>query len=519
MLKEEKSKGGFSALIIICIIIAAGLVYVFITGRNDYLLDITKSSAKKKPVNLTLFSDISDWNAPEWSLKSGTLTKVISDNTDVSLDFDIPAQGADKELSLLLVENKLPDIITVKDQNIIRQLIASGKVWDLNEFFSEYKPNAEILKMISKDTVSEMTYRDGSLYAIPTGYCDDDLDESRNTIIWNKSLLKKIGADTSDVKTKSGMLSVLKKAEKYRDSGKSDLVPVLYDGSNYKDGALTFLAFSFGASELDSKGKYQDIWGTDGGKEALDFTNTLLQSNILRPEYLAYDMPEIQKMMSESDVLCYIGEIPNYDFDPDEWVSTGAVTGDSKEGPVFKKLSSSSYCWPNTFVSKSCTDLPGAAEILDYIVGGKILDNALSGEQLDQLSVFANPIWGERDSGNSLFDLEKYKKIHKLNSVYSSEKNIRTYDSRLLTCPIGFFEKNDKIEDIYNSICDEETEAIAQILSASSKSDFEKYYSQMNRNTSAMGMKDLKKKLDSQIKENRKRAEKNSDDSGEGEKQ
>ncbi|MQN01249.1 MAG: hypothetical protein FRC54_04795 [bacterium LCO1.1] len=504
---KKKLKIPVLTFIILCAMLLIGYaVWYHDSNSAGSSGDAEKStkSAKSKPVNLTLFSDISDWNAPEWSLRDGTLTKAISDHSDVSLTFNIPAQDADKELSLLLVENKLPDIITVRDSNIIRQLISSGKVWNLREFFLEYKSDSDILKNIPEGTLSDLMYRDDGWYALPTGYRDDDFKENNNTIIWNKALLEKIGINISDVKTESGMLSALKKAEDYRTLHHPQMIPILFDGTHYKDGSLTFMAYSFGASELDSKGRYQNIWTTQGGKEALDFTNTLLETGILNPSYLAYDLPQIQKMMAESSVLCYIGNINELDIDFDNWVSSGAVRSDTGAAPVLQNLSSSSYTLPNTFVSKSCNDLPGTAKLLDYVIGGKMLDDVTNDSQVIPFAVFSNPMWDRTLIGQSYINSNHYKKLHKLRGVYSKEPGLKTYDPRLLTLPVGMFKNHQKLEDNYNSIFEDTTDFISDILSAQSKGEFKKLYSEMLENYSSLRNNDLGNALNSQIEKNRK---------------
>lgn len=73
-------------------------------------------------------------------LQSGVLKKeasvpVSQRKTGAYLDFTIPPQDASKKLSLMILKDELPDLIVATDKNVINQLIRSGKVWSLQDFF------------------------------------------------------------------------------------------------------------------------------------------------------------------------------------------------------------------------------------------------------------------------------------------------------------------------------------------------------------------------------------------------
>ena len=55
---------------------------------------------------LTMFSDVTFWNFPEWVLESGSITAEISKETNVALNVTIPPQESSKKLSLLRSEER-----------------------------------------------------------------------------------------------------------------------------------------------------------------------------------------------------------------------------------------------------------------------------------------------------------------------------------------------------------------------------------------------------------------------------
>lgn len=497
-------------LIVMLLIIAASVLPQLIDRVSADHTAGSTSAAKTKPVSLTLFSDITDWDVPEWSADAGTVTGSISAHTGISLNFVVPAQDADKKLSLLLDSNKLPDIITISDPNMIRQLITSGKVWNLHEFFSEYKPDAQILSKISRQSQSDLTYRDGGWYSLTSGYTTEDLSENYNTIIWNRKLLRRLGLKTDDLRTESDVYAALQQAEAYKRSEDGSMIPVLYDGSSYQSGALMFLAYSFGGSFTDSENNYHNIWETDGGREALLFTSRLLRNGILKPDYLAYDISEIKNILSDEDsqVLCYIGNISDIGIDPDEWVSTGAVRADSGASPVMEVQNSTSRFWANTFVSTSCTDLPGAADLLDYIYSGSFLQDSSVDEGLQYFDVFHNPLW--QDVYDESDASGYYEGINALKSVYSTEKDLTTYDSRLVTFKLSFYQKHNDAENIDNRIQEVEADSLAGILSADDDQEFEDSYNAMISEIHTEGGDLLDDVLSAQIRKNADRLDRHS---------
>ena len=79
----------------------------------------------------SLFCDVNFWEPPSWETEEGTITGDITKRTGLALDIMVPPQNADAQLSLMLLNDKLPDIISLTDETTISQLITSGKVWNL----------------------------------------------------------------------------------------------------------------------------------------------------------------------------------------------------------------------------------------------------------------------------------------------------------------------------------------------------------------------------------------------------
>ena len=114
------------------------------------------------------------WNPPAWDLSEDSITGKITKKTGVQLDTTVPAQDADLRLKILMVNDELPDLISVTDETVLSQLVTSGKVWNLEEFLKKYKPDSHLFKDFPEDLKKEMIRRDRAWYALPSLIYSED---------------------------------------------------------------------------------------------------------------------------------------------------------------------------------------------------------------------------------------------------------------------------------------------------------------------------------------------------------
>jgi len=492
-LKSRRKVALLCALFLLVVSFSA-CISIFYSKKfsTDNTKDGSSTPAEMKTVSLSLFSDAQDWTAPEWSMEDGSLTACISEKTGVRIDTECPAQDADMQLSLMLMENKLPDIIAVSDQNMIRQLVSSGKVWNLEEFFSEYNPDAKILQMFSQEEKSAMTYRDGGWYAIPIGYGTSDIQESGNAILWNTNALAALGYSLDDVGTESGVLEVLEAAYREKEQEQGDRIPLLMDGTDASSGGLKFLAESFGASPLDANGNYQDIWTTEGGKEAIAFTNQLLQKGILDAASLSYSKTEIQSQLKQQNVLCFIGDVSGFVLDSSCWANGGLIQANSGAMPVVEEQTVGGYGWTNLFVSTSCTDLEDTAVWLDYMIRGALLDDAKNTEEIQSWWLFRNPCWETFWDG---MDSEA--------EVLETNLDYRTYDAKLFVVPNRSFQQDENLEQVGNALAEYKESELTYLLAAKSKEEFSQRYEEFLKGMNDIGYSTYRDAMSEQMQENR----------------
>ena len=140
--------------------------------------DKTSSIASNEEyTSISLLCDVNFWEPPVWDSTEGTITGDISKKTGSVLNVMETTQDADTQLKILLLNDKLPDLVSVVDSTAISQLVSSGKVWRLDEFLQTYKPYSHLLTFFPEDMKAELIKRDGAWYAFPSHMNSTDARE------------------------------------------------------------------------------------------------------------------------------------------------------------------------------------------------------------------------------------------------------------------------------------------------------------------------------------------------------
>lgn len=342
-------------------------------GKNNYdYQEKTKDYAE-----VSFYSDVNFWEVPAWDTAEDTLTGEISQKTGLKLDIQIPAQEADTRLKLMLIDDELPDIISIIDETTRQQLISSGKVWEIDEFLKKYKPDSHLLTDFPEDIKQELIKRDGAWYVYPSHLNSADTREiwkpcsqfwmdvveynDNNAIIWNNDLLKKLNLNVEELQTEEQILSAFEKAKE------AELIPLMLDGKAYQDPSLKYLQATFGAEWVDENGNYRDAILQPETKHALKFIHTAVKNGYIDTETLTFENTQVKEWVDSGKVLCFIGNIANTNARKEDWTSTGAILSSAGSTPVWGKSVRVSTGWMQTFIAKDCKHPEKIAEWLDYM--------------------------------------------------------------------------------------------------------------------------------------------------------
>ena len=241
---------------------------------------------------LSWFSDMPLWYPEEWEKDPGTGTGKITEQTGVAINYMVPDDNGDSRLSLMMINGKLPDIISVSDTNMIRHLIESGEVWKIEELMNTYLPDSHLLADYPEDVKKELIRRDGDWYGLSSelhsplnqkkyGEPEEFYREllqlgNRCGIIWNKALLKRLGLSPNGPRTEEEILEIFEMVmEKEITVNAKPVIPLLVDGRNYQETTFPVLLSFFGAGWVDEEGGYQERIMADGSRHAIRFLNQM----------------------------------------------------------------------------------------------------------------------------------------------------------------------------------------------------------------------------------------------------
>lgn len=495
----------------------------------------------------SLFCDVNFWEPPSWDMTEGTITGDISRITGLALDITVPPQNADTQLSLMLLNDNLPDIISLTDSTTISQLITSGKVWELEEFLRKYCPESHLLTNFPEDIKEELINRDGGWYALPshinsTGareiwkpnsvfYEEIVTNRDNNAIIWNKNLLEQAGLNLDDLRTETQVLDALEKVKQMNLTVDGQpVIPLLVDGKDYQDPTIKYLACSFGAEYVDENGAYCDVILKPEMKHALFFLNTMIRKGYVTPEQLTLQNSRIKEYMTSGRIFCFIGNVANSGINATQWISTGPILSSGGEQPVLGKNLRAPTGWLGTFISKDCENPEAVAKFIDYMSseegmmfwnygyegrGYQITKDGLvkrSEEGIEDSAaysqtgqgawwMFTNVSWEQ----SVLLEPEKGGRLDAEKDIYiafSKDENTVIYDASLLTIPREIMSSENEFDGIQTDINEYKKRQLSLLILAQSEQEFEERYQEFIETLKQLGIEKLDELKDEAYRKN-----------------
>lgn len=331
---------------------------------------------------LTWFCDEPLWQPEEWDTEGDTGTGRITARTGVEISYIVPEDNGDSRLSLMMIQKDMPDIVSVSDSKMLRYLIESDQVWDMEELMETYLPDIQL--EYPQDIKDKQMERDGGWYGICSDLhspdnqikygstdafyreyqeCASDLG-----VIWNRALLRRLGIHTDGVRTEADIIQLFSQvSEREMRVNAKPVIPLLVDGTDYQDTTLEALYRCFGAVSLDESGAFQERLETVEGKHAVGFLNQMVREGYMEPDEFLMNHYTVSRTLNSGRVLCFMGDIRHSGIDPAQWVSSGAVLSDDGTKPVRLEWEGVSCGEMTTLISKSCEHPEQAARWLAYM--------------------------------------------------------------------------------------------------------------------------------------------------------
>lgn len=500
------------------------------------------------------FSTVDFWNPPAtWSTDPNTVPGAITEKTGLTFEFNIPAQDGDTKLNLMLVSgNSFPDVITITNDVLIKKLIESGKVWDLDEFLKQYDPDSHLLTNFPADVKETIVSRDGGFYAFPShinsqnardmyppsGQFYVDLIEygSNSGILVNGNLLEEAGLTLEDIKTEAGLLAAYQKIKDMNLTvNGAPVIPLLVDGKGFQDPTLGFLQETFGAMSVDKDGNYRDKLLAPETKEALKFLYEAQQGGYFEPGQMTVDNAAVKADIASGRVFTFIGNTANTSFQlNDYWTSSGPILSKQGATPVLAKDARAGGGWMKTFISKSTKEPEKLAKWLSFMSSKEGMTMHIYGFEgvhynLDDQGHVVKTEQGLKDAaeymttglgafwpfghtsftyGTQQAPTEETDKeavtANRVQSAYGKAEETTIYNNAAFTIPADFFPANSKFANDELQIKAYKEAQIAKIILAKSDDEFNKLYDEMIAQLKKLGIEELDKERNNYVQEKNK---------------
>lgn len=344
------------------------------------------SSGSGDVSELYWFSDVSGWGpaTANWSVDESPATVYIEENLGLSLNIEQPPTDASTKLGLMLASGELPDVMSITDSDMYKQLVEADKVWDMQTFLETYDPDSHLLKDFPDDIRKALTDVYGNWYSYPSHMesknnrevfpPDDQIwvdvveKGSNGCIMFNKEIMDAVGITPEDVQTEEGFLAACEKAKAsgHQVDGQS-VLPVVLQCNLWINTSLDgIVSNTFGVLPVDDEGNYRHSELNPLYKNALKFLNTLIQKEYLDVNTLTIDETALKTYLDAKRVFCWIGNQAQQDKTNMPWVSYGPILASNGAKPVIGLNGEAGTGWIQTLVSKDCKNPEKIAKLLSW---------------------------------------------------------------------------------------------------------------------------------------------------------
>lgn len=344
------------------------------------------AAASEGTGELYWFSDVSGWGpaTANWSVKESPATQYIEENFGLTLKIEQPPTDAITKLGLMIASGELPDVMSITDADMYKQLVAADKVWDMKSFLETYDPDSHLLKDFPEDIKQALTDTYGGWYSYPSHMESKDNREvfppddqvwidvvekgSNMCIMFNKEIMDALGITQADVQTEDGFYAACEKVKTsgYQVDGQS-VLPVVLQCNLWINSSLDgIVAWNFGAVPVDENGNYRHTELSPGYKNGLKFLNNLVQDGYLDVNTLTIDETALKTYLDAKRVFCWNGNQAQQDKTNMPWVSFGPILASNGARPAMPVNQSAGTGWIQTLVSKDCKNPEKIAKLLSW---------------------------------------------------------------------------------------------------------------------------------------------------------
>ena len=246
-----------------------------------------------------------DYYGKKFDEVNNAFDKKLYEETGVKIEIQT---GDTDKLNMLIQTGNLPDIVTLEANSTQRKLLeTSGMVQPLETLMESYAPDLNM----PQSMIDWYTAEDGHWYSIASYYYGEDnvaenngYFETHNQNYVRDDILKQIGMDYDDLRTKQGFLAALRavKEQNIQYNGQS-VTPYLIG----IPGTDVRIAQQMGGSEEDADGNFQSIYTTPQYRETMLLFNQMYSEGLLTDESFTMDSSQIEQEIAAGRVFATTG--------------------------------------------------------------------------------------------------------------------------------------------------------------------------------------------------------------------
>ncbi|UVI27442.1 extracellular solute-binding protein [Paenibacillus spongiae] len=418
MVKFLQSRGKIQIALLILTVMLSGCSGSTSNGNEGQTNAAENSTNDANPVTLDMFYNISWANYPEWG--SNRISKLVQDQTGVTLKFSKPTTDDNQQFNLMLASGDLPDFIVNEIQNpTYKKAISSGQFEDLGPLMDKYAP--ELRERMGDEYWKMNAAPDGKNYAFVSAEMrPSNLDKFLPVGPWNpaplvrQDIYEAIGKPKLD--TPEDLYNVLIEVkQKY-----PDVMPILIGGTKFDfdsaPGGYQFLIANFGIEKYYEKdGKLYATYKDPNYVQALKWFNKMYTSGLITRGDLTLTSEQKTASKESGKVFYLIDSIGNGYYHPPNNKSVQYVYA-----PLFTNatiLQQGSIGWTGWSIAKSSKHKAEAIKFMSYMLSDE-------GEKLTHFGE-ENKDW--KMDGDTPVRTDEFLKAMKADTTYATKQGIGPY--------------------------------------------------------------------------------------------
>jgi len=479
----------------------------------------------------------------------------ITEETGVTISAITPAEDPDTRLNLMIVSGDLPDMMTITNHTLIREMVMAEMVWDIEGFFQTYRPDSHLIHGgFPADIRERLEARDGGWYTIPSHKLSrggqeiwglhpsteqlwlDARYRNNNGVVFNRDIMEMVGITEEELGTESGFLDALQRVHDANLTiDGAAVIPFLPDGAAFRGGswqgnggALGTLSEMFGTMRVDADGNFQSGYFTEGYRHAVRFLNTAAQRGLIEATHFTWDRAAREAACRAGRVFAFAGNTADtgFFFSDFDFFTPGVILPDTGATPVLGINDTVGTGWLQTLIAKD-TNVPEAvASFLSFMTNTEGLIIGNYGEygidwETTPDGLFTRTEEGERKLDNSgvtgvfafwAFHNQNWDRRHMYpgvdpgiqpQSARGAHPATYIYNNAALNqLPGGWIDADPQLFAISNEIYTFAGTALANIILQATDDNFDQLYDEFLERLETLGLRQLDAHVNEAVQQN-----------------